>query len=966
MSGIRRRSTREGRRVRDRVERARNQVAALVGRPREQVVFTSGGTEANCARRAGARGGGRARGAARGSSRRPPIEHPSLRGAVAALARRGWQVRHRGHRRRRARRRPLDGVGLRRVRRGQPRARDDRRPAALVAAAHAAGALVHVDAVQAAGKLALARLAADAIAIVGAQDRRPAGRRRARDRRRRRRCRSSRAATRSAAAAPAPRTRSASSGSAPPRRPPTSRALARASPRSATASRRGLRAIGGVRIHGAERAARRRHRSTPGFAGALGESIVDRARPRGHRGLDRARPAPRGSIQPSPVLLGLGYSRAEAREAVRFSASAAPPPPTRSTPSSSAWRRSSHRRSNPTPRRKPSVLTTSERALTSRGSGVSPRACVTSSSSVPRAPPSDSFLGSLSSVSGAQARRDRHQGRARARRRLGRRRRQLVHMGMVLPAGRRPGAGAPGRARRRAAAERPVRDRQQGVRLGPRGRARRRARDRRRRDRDRRRRRHGVDVERAARPAQARAAAPRWARSSTVDSMVNDGLWDPYSNQHMGNCAELCAKEKGISRARAGRVRRRELPPRARRAEAGPLQGRDRRRRRSPTRRATISVDTDEEPGRGNIEKLPALRTAFQKDGTITAGNASSINDGAAAVVLMSRRRGEEARRSRSSRGSSSWGYHAQAPEWFTTAPAARDQERARRRRSWDAKKVDLWEINEAFAVVSVANNQLLGLDPAKVNVWGGAVALGHPIGASGARILVTLLHAMAAQRREDRRRVAVHRRRRGHRAPRGAAVMTDVQQARRRRRRADGAGHRAGRGAGRARRDHRRRRARLRAGRHRQDQEARSTGWSRRASSRRPRATRRSAHLKAGGAHRDLAECDVVIEAATEKRGAQARHLQEPRRGLQGRRDPRVEHVVDLDHEARRRVGPPRSRDRHALHEPGAADEARRDRARPADERRDLRRPRSRSRSGSARPRSARATSRASSSTAC
>ena len=91
------------------------------------------------------------------------------------------------------------------------------------------------------------------------------------------------------------------------------------------------------------------------------------------------------------------------------------------------------------------------------------------------------------------------------------------------------------------------------------------------------------------------------------------------------------------------------------------------------------------------------------------------------------------------------WGYHAQAPEWFTTAPAQAITN-ALKRASWDAKQVELWEINEAFSVVSVANNQLLGLDPAKVNVWGGAVAMGHPIGASGCRVLVTLLHAMAAR----------------------------------------------------------------------------------------------------------------------------------------------------------------------------------------------------------------------------
>ncbi len=229
----------------------------------------------------------------------------------------------------------------------------------------------------------------------------------------------------------------------------------------------------------------------------------------------------------------------------------------------------------------------------------------------------------------------------------------------------------------------------------------------------------------------------------TADTMVNDGLWDPYSNQHMGNCAELCAKEKNISRAQqdqfAAESYRRALEAQKNgsfKAEIVPVEIAD--------RKGTIKVDTDEEPGRGNIEKLAGLRPAFQKDGTVTAGNASSINDGAAALVLMS---ADEAKK----RGAKvlaklvSWGYHAQAPEWFTTAPAAAIKN-ALTRAKWDTKQVDLWEINEAFAVVSLANNEMLGLDPAKVNIWGGAVALGHPIGASGARVLVTLLHQMAAK----------------------------------------------------------------------------------------------------------------------------------------------------------------------------------------------------------------------------
>jgi acetyl-CoA C-acetyltransferase len=229
----------------------------------------------------------------------------------------------------------------------------------------------------------------------------------------------------------------------------------------------------------------------------------------------------------------------------------------------------------------------------------------------------------------------------------------------------------------------------------------------------------------------------------TADTMVTDGLWDPYSNQHMGNCAELCAKEKNIPRSAqdefAAESYRRALDAQKNgsfKPEIVAVEIAD--------KKGTIKVETDEEPGRGNIEKLGSLRPAFQKDGTVTAGNASSINDGAAAVVLMS---ADEAKK----RGAKvlaklvSWGYHAQAPEWFTTAPAGAINN-ALERAKWDVKKVDLWEINEAFAVVSLANNQMLGLDPAKVNIWGGAVALGHPIGASGARVLVTLLHQMAAK----------------------------------------------------------------------------------------------------------------------------------------------------------------------------------------------------------------------------
>jgi acetyl-CoA C-acetyltransferase len=233
----------------------------------------------------------------------------------------------------------------------------------------------------------------------------------------------------------------------------------------------------------------------------------------------------------------------------------------------------------------------------------------------------------------------------------------------------------------------------------------------------------------------------RLGHAQVIDSMIQDGLWDAYGNVHMGDCGELCAKEKGISRqdqdAFAAESYRRALAAIAEGKFKGEIVPVEIAARKGPP---TI-VDTDEEPGRGDIAKLASLRPAFQKEGTITAGNASSINDGAAALVLA----GADVAAKRSwvplARIVGSAG-HAQAPEWFTTAPAGAI-EKLLARVGWKKEDVDLWEINEAFAVVSIANNRMLGLDPARVNVWGGAVALGHPIGASGARVLVTLLSAL-------------------------------------------------------------------------------------------------------------------------------------------------------------------------------------------------------------------------------
>jgi acetyl-CoA C-acetyltransferase len=239
----------------------------------------------------------------------------------------------------------------------------------------------------------------------------------------------------------------------------------------------------------------------------------------------------------------------------------------------------------------------------------------------------------------------------------------------------------------------------------------------------------------------------KMGKLDTLDSVIHDGLWDVYTDQHMGNCAELCAKERTISRE-AQDAFAIESYARAQAAQKGGLFTAEIAPVTVKSRRGDVVVDSDEEPGRGKPEGIPSLRTAFDKTGTVTAGNASSLSDGAAALVLMS---ADEATR----RGATvlarvvAHGVHAHAPEWFTTAPAPAI-EHACKKAGWTPSEVDLWEINEAFAVVSIANNDLLGLDPAKVNVNGGAVALGHPIGASGARVLVTLLFAMA--RRGDTR----------------------------------------------------------------------------------------------------------------------------------------------------------------------------------------------------------------------
>jgi acetyl-CoA C-acetyltransferase len=233
----------------------------------------------------------------------------------------------------------------------------------------------------------------------------------------------------------------------------------------------------------------------------------------------------------------------------------------------------------------------------------------------------------------------------------------------------------------------------------------------------------------------------RMGNVTLVDGMVFDGLTDAYDGVHMGICAEATAERLGIGRAEqdafAVESTRRAIEAQKQglfAAEIAPVEIEGKKGEKTV-------VSEDDGPKGARPEKIPTLKPVFQKDGTVTAANASSINDGAAAVVLMSAERAAREGRPVLAR-LRAWGGSARKPAEFTIAPADAIG-RTLARAGLSTKDIDLWEINEAFAVVSLANNRLLGLDGSNVNVRGGAVCLGHPIGASGTRILVTLLHAL-------------------------------------------------------------------------------------------------------------------------------------------------------------------------------------------------------------------------------
>jgi acetyl-CoA C-acetyltransferase len=233
----------------------------------------------------------------------------------------------------------------------------------------------------------------------------------------------------------------------------------------------------------------------------------------------------------------------------------------------------------------------------------------------------------------------------------------------------------------------------------------------------------------------------RMGHGELVDSMIRDGLWDVYNQFHMGAAAELCADAFGISRKDQDQFAVLSY----RRALATLQRGEFRREIVSvPLSQgdgADQLVEEDEEPRRVSLERLPTLKPAFRKDGRVTAGNASSISDGAAALVVMLEEKANALGLTPRAR-IVNYGSFATDPAWFTTAPVHAISSLVQKT-GRQISDVDLFEINEAFAVCSIAVNRELGLNPDKVNVRGGAVALGHPIGASGARILTTLIHAL-------------------------------------------------------------------------------------------------------------------------------------------------------------------------------------------------------------------------------
>jgi acetyl-CoA C-acetyltransferase len=240
---------------------------------------------------------------------------------------------------------------------------------------------------------------------------------------------------------------------------------------------------------------------------------------------------------------------------------------------------------------------------------------------------------------------------------------------------------------------------------------------------------------------KARNGGYRYGHGQFIDGLLKDGLIDVYSNTHMGNCGELCAKEYKFSREEQDAFAIESYKRATAAYKAGKyndeivpveIKGRD---------GSVTTINEDEQYKMAKFDKIPTLKPAFEKDGTITAANASPLSDGASAVVLMSKEKADELG-IKPLAVIKGYGDAAQAPEWFTTAPS-KALPVALKNAGLTLEQINYFEFNEAFAVVGLTNNKILGIDASKVNVNGGAVALGHPLGSSGCRIIIALINVL-------------------------------------------------------------------------------------------------------------------------------------------------------------------------------------------------------------------------------
>ena len=233
----------------------------------------------------------------------------------------------------------------------------------------------------------------------------------------------------------------------------------------------------------------------------------------------------------------------------------------------------------------------------------------------------------------------------------------------------------------------------------------------------------------------------RLGHGKMIDSLIHDGLWDAYNDTHMGNCAEMLSKERNYTREAQDKFAVTSYK-RAQTAQAEGVFDSEIVPVKIPQRNGdSIFISEDEEPGKARFDKIPTLRPVFEKDGAITAANASKLNDGAAVILVMSWEKANKLELTPIARIVAQ-ASAAHEPEWFTTAPGkviGKVLEKA----NLSTNDIDLWEINEAFSAVTMAAIDDFKINPAKVNIYGGAVAIGHPIGASGARIFTTLMNGM-------------------------------------------------------------------------------------------------------------------------------------------------------------------------------------------------------------------------------